>query len=87
MPRGNLKGVFSKRAFVVVTANLVSVLAAAQVAPPAAPVAAAREAVGAKTWIGHEARRPFSRSEAGVLEHLVPVLSLIATRESDRWPS
>ena len=56
MARGNSTVVFSKRAFVVVAASLVSALAAAQVAPPADRVAAAREAVGAKTWIGHEAQ-------------------------------
>ena len=59
MARGDLKTGFSKRAFVVVVASLVSAFAAAQVAPPADRVAAAREAVGAvgaKTWIGHEAQ-------------------------------
>jgi hypothetical protein len=57
MARDDLRIGRSKRAFVVVAASLVSALAAAQVAPPAAPVAAAvaHEAVGAKTWIGHEA--------------------------------
>jgi len=55
MARGDFTIGFSKRALVVVVANLASALAAAQVAPPAAPAAAAREAVGAKTWIGHEA--------------------------------
>jgi hypothetical protein len=47
----------SKGAFVVVAASLVGAFAAAQVAPPAAPAAAAtaHEAVGAKTWIGHQA--------------------------------
>ena len=59
MARGNSTIGFSKRAFVVVAASLSSALAAAQVAPPADRVAAAREAVGAvgaKTWIGHEAQ-------------------------------
>jgi len=59
MARDDLRYGRSKRAFVVVAASLSSALAAAQVAPPADRVAAAREAVGAvgaKTWIGHEAQ-------------------------------
>jgi len=57
MARDDLRIGRSKRAFVVVAASLVSAFVAAQVAPPAAPAAAAvaHEAVGAKTWIGHQA--------------------------------
>jgi hypothetical protein len=57
MARDDLQIGRSRRAFVVLAASLSSALVAAQVPPPAAPAAAAaiHEAVGAKTWIGHQA--------------------------------
>ena len=57
MARHHLRIASRKSALAAVATTLVSTFVAAQVAPPAAPAAAAvaHEAVGAKTWIGHQA--------------------------------